>query len=154
MLEDPLSLEYSEVPFMPKTSVVGHGKTLYNGKIGDKRVLLWSGRVHMYEGYSSDKLTFITYLSAFVGCKYIILTNSSGGGLVGMKHGSLMVSKDHINYAAKCPIPATFNDSRFGERNPKSSKCLSEYLKNLAKQVAEENDVELFEGNYAWTAGP
>jgi purine-nucleoside phosphorylase len=124
---------------MPMTSVAGHGKVLYNGKIGEKRVLLWSGRVHMYEGYSSDKLTFITYLSAFIGCKYIILTNSSGGGLVGMKHGSLMVSKDHINFSAKCPIPAIYNDKRFGVRNPKSSLAHSEYLRELAKKTAEEN---------------
>jgi purine-nucleoside phosphorylase len=153
-LDNPQSLEYSEIPYMPMTSVVGHGKSLYNGKVGDKKVLLWSGRVHMYEGYSSHQLTFITYLSAFLGCKYIILTNSSGGGLQGMKHGSLMVSKDHINFTAKCPIPATFNDPRFGKRNPRSSLSHSIYLKDLAFQVAKENEIELFEGNYCWTMGP
>lgn len=154
LLEDPQGMDYSEVPFMPSTSVIGHGKMLYTGKIGGKKVLLWSGRIHMYEGYSSDKLTFITYLSAFIGCKYIILTNSSGGGLVGMKHGSFMVSKDHINFAAKCPIPATFNDSRFGHRNPRSTDAHSVYLRELSKKVAKDNDVELFEGNYCWFPGP
>lgn len=153
-LTDPLSLEYSEIPYMPMTSVVGHGKNLYNGTVGDKKVLLWSGRVHMYEGYSSHQLTFITYMSAFLGCKYIILTNSSGGGMEGMKHGSLMVSKDHINFAAKCPIPTTFNDPRFGERNPKSTLAHSKYLLELAHNAAKENDTELFEGIYAWTPGP
>lgn len=153
-LTDPLSLDYSEIPYMPQTSVVGHGKHLYNGKVGDKKVLLWSGRVHMYEGYSSHQLTFITYMSAFLGCKYIILTNSSGGGMEGMKHGSFMVSKDHINYAAKCPIPTTFNDPRFGERNPKSSLAHSKYLKDLSLQCAKDLDMELFEGNYSWTTGP
>mmetsp|Transcript_11122 Transcript_11122/g.12507 ORF Transcript_11122/g.12507 Transcript_11122/m.12507 type:complete len:454 (-) Transcript_11122:339-1700(-) len=153
-LTDPLSMEYTEIPFMPMTSVVGHGKTLYNGTVGDKKVLLWSGRVHMYEGYSSHQLTFITYLSAFVGCKYIILTNSSGGGLEGMKTGSLMVSKDHLAFAGKCPIPAVFNDARFGERNLKSSVSHSKYLRELAKTVASENEIELFEGNYCWTTGP
>lgn len=153
-LSDPVSLEYTEIPFMPMTSVIGHGKTLYNGKIGEKRVLLWSGRVHMYEGYSSHQLTFITYLSAFIGCKYIILTNSSGGGIEGMKCGSLMVSKDHLAFATKCAIPATYNDPRFGIRNLHSSDSHSVYLKELAKKIAKENDVELFEGNYCWTTGP
>ena len=153
-LSDPVSLEYTEIPFMPMTSVVGHGKTLYNGKIGEKRVLLWSGRVHMYEGYSSHQLTFITYLSAFIGCKYIILTNSSGGGLEGMKWGSLMVSKDHLAFASKWAIPATYNDPRFGVRNLHSSDSHSVYLRDLAKKIAKDNDVELFEGNYCWTTGP
>jgi len=153
-LENPLSLEYKDIPNMPQTSVIGHGKSLYNGTVGDKKVLLWSGRVHMYEGYSSHQLTFITYLSTFLGCKYIILTNSSGGGIQGMKHGSLMVSKDHINFSAKCPIPSTFNDSRFGERNPKSTLAHSKYLKDLAVGIAKDTDLELFEGNYCWTTGP
>jgi len=139
---------------MPTTTVVGHGKTLFNGKIGDKKVLCWQGRVHMYEGYSSMQLTFITYLSAFLGCKFMILTNSSGGGIPGMKAGSLMVSKDHINYANKTPVPSIYNDKRIGFRHPSSTAAHSEYLRDLAKETAKEIDLELFEGTYCWTSGP
>jgi purine nucleoside phosphorylase len=59
----------------------------------------------MYEGYNSMQLTFITYLSAFLGCKTMVITNSSGGGMEGMGVGSLMVSRDHINWANKVAIP-------------------------------------------------
>jgi len=153
-LENPSSIDYSEIPYMPLTHVIGHGKFLYNGTVEGKKVMCWSGRVHMYEGYQSHQLTFISYLSAFLGCKYIILTNSSGGGIKGMKHGSLMVSKDHLNFAGKCALPTSFNDPRFGERNPRSTLAHSKYLKDLALKVAKENEVELFEGVYTWTTGP
>lgn len=95
---------------MPQTSVIGHGKHLYRGLIGDKKVLCWSGRVHMYEGYDSNQLSFIAYFSAFFGCRYLFITNSSGGGVEGMKVGSIMVSHDHMAWASKCPVPPIYND--------------------------------------------
>jgi len=120
------------------TTVVGHGKALFNGKIGSKKVLCWQGRVHMYEGYSSLQLTFIVYLSAFLGAKYIILTNSSGGGVEGMKVGSLMVSGDHINWAGKCALPQIYADPRVGTRHPKATDGHSKYLHDLAMETAKE----------------
>lgn len=109
----------------------------------------------MYEGYKSHQLTFITYLSAFLGCQAIILTNASGGGILGMEHGSFMVSKDHLNYASKCPISSTYNDQRFGpNRHFESSNAHSEYLKDVAISTAEEMGQKLFEGVYCWTSGP
>lgn len=38
-LENPSSIEYSDIPYMPLTSVVGHGKALYQGTVGGKKVL-------------------------------------------------------------------------------------------------------------------
>jgi purine nucleoside phosphorylase len=90
----------------------------------------------MYEGYNSMQLTYIAYFSAFMGCKYLIITNSSGGGVKGMKCGSLMVSKDHIAWASKCAIPAIYNDPRVGFRHPHSSAGHSKYLLELAKETA------------------
>ena len=84
----------------------------------------------MYEGYQSHQLTFISYFSAFLSWKYIILTNSSGGGLKGMKHGSPMVSKDHLNFTGKCTLLISFNDPKFGYRNSKSNLTHSKYLKD------------------------
>ncbi len=72
-----------------------------------------------------------------------------------MKVGSLMVSSDHINWAGKCAIPAIFTDPRVGTRHPKATEGgHSRYLIDLAKETAKEQDIELFEANYAWTSGP
>jgi len=44
ILEDKKVIEYNDIPFMPTTTVVGHGKALYRGFIGDKKVLCWQGK--------------------------------------------------------------------------------------------------------------
>lgn len=108
----------------------------------------------MYEGYNSMQLTFITYLSAFLGCKTMVITNSSGGGMEGMGVGSLMVSRDHINWANKVAIPQIFTDPRVGVRHPHSSAAHSKYLVDLAHESAAEIGQSLFEGVYCWTSGP
>jgi len=71
-----------------------------------------------------------------------------------MKHGSLMVSHDHIAWASKCAIPAIYNDPWVGVRHPHSTDGHSEYLRNLAIETAKEHDTELFESIYCWTPGP
>jgi len=95
-------------------------------------IILKLGRVHMYEGYGSREITFIPYFSAFYGCRDLIITNASGGGIEGMKLGSIMISKDHMCWANKCGIPSVHNDSRFGEKYFRSSEGHSKYLFELA----------------------
>lgn len=108
----------------------------------------------MYEGYSSMQLTYIAYFSAFMGCKHLIITNSSGGGCEGMKNGSLMVSHDHLAWASKCALPAIYNDTRVGKRHPHSTDGHSPYLLNLALETSKETGIELFNSIYCWTPGP
>jgi len=61
-----------------------------------------------------------------------------------MKTGSLMVSYDHLNWAAKCAIPAIYNDPWVGVRHPHSTDGHSKYLFKLAVDTAKEHDTELF----------
>ena len=84
----------------------------------------------------------------------MVLTNSSGGGVEGMQCGSLMVSKDHINWAMKCAVPAIYCDDRVGVRHPQSTETHSKYLIGLAHETAKELNLDLFESIYCWTSGP
>ena len=137
-INERVSIDYADIPFLPIPSVKGHGKRLSKGVIDGKRVICWEGRIHMYEGYQSHELNFITYLSAFLGCKYMILTNSSGGGVKGMKAGSIMVSSDHFAWASKCPVSPVVNDPRFGSKYVNASRSgHSPYLLGLAHKAAE-----------------
>ena len=66
-LEDVAQIDYADIPFMPMVSVAWHGKALYSANLEDKRVLIWSGRVHMYEGYNNHQVSFISHMSALLG---------------------------------------------------------------------------------------
>ena len=82
----------------------------------------------MYEGYTEKDVTFISYLSALLGCKHMILTNASGGGVKGMEVGSFMVSTDHINWIGRRPLCAIASDPRMGVEHPDSSNAHTTYL--------------------------
>jgi purine-nucleoside phosphorylase len=147
-------MPYSEIPNMPIVSVSWHGKELHTGSYAGKRILLWSGRVHMYEGYNRNQVGFISHISGLLGCKTIILTNSSGGGLEGMTLGSVMISTDHLNFTMECPITDAFVDPRFGMKTLKSTECHSTNLFEIAEKAAIEQGLPVFRGIYGWCMGP
>ena len=93
MMEDEVSVDCADIPYFPIPRVSSHGKQMVFGRVSGKRVILLSGRVHLYEGHSSQKLNYGTYLLAFLGCKYLITTQAAGGGIVGMKPGSMMIAR-------------------------------------------------------------
>ena len=108
----------------------------------------------MYEGHSTQKLAFMPYVSAMVGCKFFVMTNSSGGGVEGMKHGSFMLSEDHFNNSLSSSIPQVYFGSDFKLRYCSPSDAHSKYLNELAEKVAQETDNVLFKANYCMTSGP
>ena len=108
----------------------------------------------MYEGYNNNQVSFISHISALLGWRFIILTNSIGGGIVGMKPGSIMISKDHINFTTEQPVSSCWSDKRFLSQHFKGTSCHSKYLNSLAKKIAEEKQIDLFEGVYCWCLGP
>lgn len=97
-------LQYSEIPHIPQTSVVGHAGQLVLGKIGDRDVLCLAGRVHGYEGKQMFELTFFSRVLALLGVKLLVATNASGGAMQGMYNGCLMIIKDHINLYRRNPL--------------------------------------------------
>jgi len=139
---------------MPMVSISWHGKELMTGNLNGKRVLIWSGRVHMYEGYNKNQVGFISHISGLLGCKTIILTNSSGGGIEGMKLGSVIVSTDHINNTIECPVTDAHIDPRFGNDNLTSTECHSPNLIEIAEEAAKSQGLSVHRGVYTWAIGP
>ena len=128
-------LLYSDIPNMPQATVVGHGKKLIMGSIGSKRILCWSGRVHGYEGYSPLEVSFIAYVTAFLGARGIILTNAAGGLCTHFKQGQIMLIRDYMQWAVGCPEnsnlrydSALLEDCVMGPRNLFGEAPFSEYL--------------------------
>lgn len=72
-----------------------------------------------------------------------------------------MVIRDHIRSLARIDPTsrilsldtiATLDTSRYEPQSP--PQYWSNSIGDLAMQIARDNNVELFEGNYAWTSGP
>lgn len=152
-LDDAVAVPYPSIPGFPVPAVRGHAGTLYSASFGGNRVILLSGRVHAYEGYSPDVLTFAVRASLTAGCHTLVVTNAAGGCGDGMTAGSIVAISDHINLAGINPLVGP-NDQRLGTRFPDMSDTYTPRLRRLVLEVAAEQDIAMSEGVYAWFLGP
>jgi purine-nucleoside phosphorylase len=57
-LGEATAIPYEEIPEFPAASVAGHAGRLVVGTLGGVPVAAMQGRVHAYEGWSAEDLTF------------------------------------------------------------------------------------------------
>jgi len=147
------SIPYHEIPDFPVSTVDGHAGRLIYGALGDKKVLAMQGRFHYYEGYSMQEVTFPVRALKFAGINTLFVSNASGGLNPDFKVGDIVVINDHINFFPEHPLRGK-NDKLLGSRFPDMSKCYDERLRNRAKLIALENNINLKEGIYVGVSGP
>lgn len=151
--EDSISLPYREIPGFVSSTAQGHAGSLVIGKVEGIPVLAMQGRVHYYEGYSLEEVTFPIRTFKLLGIDTLILTNAAGGVDVELNQGALMVISDHLNLMGVNPLRGP-NDERFGPRFPDMSEVYSRELQELAIEEARSLGVTLRRGIYAGLAGP
>jgi purine-nucleoside phosphorylase len=123
------------------------------GKVDSVPVLAMQGRVHYYEGYSLEEVTFPVRTFGLLGVKTLILTNAAGGINVQLAQGALMVISDHLNLMGVNPLRGP-NDERFGPRFPDMSSVYSPELQELVVEEAKAINVEVRRGRYGALSGP
>jgi len=111
------------------------------------------GRVHFYEGYSLEQVTFPIRVFKLLGIKTLILTNASGGVNVQFTQGALMIISDHLNLLGDNPLRGP-NDARFGPRFPDMTTVYSPELQEIVIEESKPLNVEVRRGIYAALAGP
>lgn len=152
-LLDPVEIDYDEIPGFPTSTVAGHAGKFIVGTLRDKRVLVMSGRIHSYEGYSMDKVTLPIRVMRLLGVKTLIVTNAAGGVNTAFKPGDLMLIEDFINLSGRNPLRGK-NQDRFGPRFPDMTNAYDPELRQIALQEAEKLGIELKRGVYCWMNGP
>jgi purine nucleoside phosphorylase len=80
-LENRKEISYSQIKYMPQVSIQGHIGKLISGYLNNRKVLVFAGRVHAYEGISFHEVCFQVRLAVMLGVKVFGLTNSTGGML-------------------------------------------------------------------------
>jgi purine-nucleoside phosphorylase len=151
--DEAITIPYQEIPGFGRSTAVGHAGELVIGKIDQVPLLAMKGRLHHYEGYSLEEVTFPLRTLKLLGLKTIILTNASGGVNVQFNPGTLMVITDHLNLMGDNPLIGS-NDDRFGPRFPDMSAVYSPALQEIVMEEAREMGVEVRRGVYAALTGP
>lgn len=151
--EEAVAIPYEEIPGFVRSTAQGHAGRLVIGKIDTVPVLAMQGRVHYYEGYSLEEVTFPVRTFGLLGVKTLVLTNAAGGINVQLTQGALMVLSDHVNLMGVNPLRGP-NDERFGPRFPDMSAVYSPELQELVIDEARAIGVEVRRGIYGGLSGP
>ncbi len=146
------TIEYSEIPSFPVSTVQGHKGRLIFGYVGDKRVVAMQGRFHFYEGYGMEQVTFPIRVMKFLGIKFLFVSNASGGINTSFRVGDLMVITDHINLMPNPLIGP--NIEELGPRFPDMHDCYNHSLIGKATAISDEHNIKLQYGVYVGGTGP
>jgi purine-nucleoside phosphorylase len=155
-IENPTVIHYQDLPVWPSSTVEGHAGNLVIGQLEGQDVLVMNGRLHFYEGYSMQQVTLPIRVMKRLGIETLIVTNAAGGVNQSFEPGNPMLIVDHINLPGMTgmnPLRGP-NLDEFGPRFPDMSQAYDRALKDLVREVAQEEGVLLYEGVYICLSGP
>jgi purine-nucleoside phosphorylase len=133
---DAVALDYAEIPGFPVSRVPGHAGRLVCGRVGERVVLAMQGRVHYYEGWSLEEVTFPARTMVHLGARTLLVTNAAGGINRAYRPGDLVVIRDHLNLSGANPLRGD-NDERLGPRFPDLTDAYDEELRALAVRCGQ-----------------
>jgi len=152
-LSDATRIPYTNIPFFPRSTAVGHAGQMVIGNAAGVPVAVMQGRVHLYEGYSAHEVTFPMRVLDCLNIRAVVLTNAAGGISLEYKQGALVVLTDHINLQGHNPLVGP-NDERFGPRFPDMTQAYSKPYREIALAAAKKAGKTLHQGVYAGLLGP
>lgn len=152
-LEKSVAIDYGDIPYFPRSHVVGHkGRLILGAKQGACCVAM-QGRVHMYEGHSAATVAFPARVLVALGAKVLIVTNAAGGLNPTWQPGTLMLIRDHLDMLRDHALRGP-NDDRLGPRFPDMTTAYAPELRAIVKGVAADQNIALQEGVYVAMPGP
>ncbi len=146
-------IPYSDIPDFPVSTAPSHKGQFVFGTIGDKKVVIMQGRVHLYEGYTPQQVVAPIRLMNKMGVKALFLTNASGGINKTFNIGDFMMITDHISTFVPSPLRGK-NDDTLGVRFPDMSEVYSKRLQKIISSTAADNGIQLRRGVYIQLPGP
>ena len=152
-LADAVTIPYDEIPHFARSTAHGHAGQLVCGLLQGVPVVVMEGRMHAYEGYPLQQITFPVRVMKRLGTELLIVTNACGGLNPQYRTGDLMVIEDHINLLGDNPLTG-INDERLGPRFPDMSAPYTSELVDAALAVARREDFTAHRGVYVAVTGP
>ena len=153
VVEDPIAIPYGDIPHFKASTAPGHKGRLVFGILAGQKVAVMQGRMHHYEGYSYEEVSYAVRVLRLLGCDTLIVTNAAGCVRTDWHAGELMLITDQIKLFSESPLRGE-NLPQFGTRFPDASHLYDPRLRALAREVAQGQGVTLREGVYFYCYGP
>lgn len=146
-------LMYANIPNFPISTVEFHTGKLIFGTLNGRKVVAMQGRLHYYEGYSMQEITFPVRIMKVLGIKKLFVSNAAGSLNPDIKKGDIGIIDDHINLLPDNPLRGS-NDEGYGPRFPDMSAPYDKKMQEQAMEIARRNGVRVHRVVYVSTAGP
>ena len=148
-------IDYHDIEGFPgdATPIEGHTFEALVGTVDDVPVVVYPGRIHLYQGYSAAEVTALVRHAHHLGCRDIIFACATGC-VPGNAHKGLGILTDQINLTDRNPLAEWAElrdvDTPFVDMND----AYSPYLRTIARGVADDLGISVEEGVYAGMLGP
>jgi len=144
---------YGLLPYFCAATVDSHRGKLILGTLHGVPIVAMAGRLHFYEGYSMQELTFPVRVLHALGIEHLIISNASGSVNGDIDAGDLIFLRDHINMQPDNPLRGP-NDPRLGPRFPDMLHTYDRELNAWAIDRAKAHGLAGHEGVYLALPGP
>lgn len=151
-VERATRVPYRDIPGFPEAGVAGHSGELVLGELEGVRVLLQSGRFHLYEGHDPETVALPVRVFHELGIRTLIVTNAAGALRATFRPPALMLIVDQVNLMSRSFLagPVVPPEERF----PDMSQPYDAGLRRVAREVALAQGIALEEGVYLGVLGP
>ena len=152
-IENKLVIDYEDIPNFLVSTVDSHAGQLIFGRLNNRDVVCMSGRFHYYEGYDFEELVAPIRLFKLLGVETVVLTNAAGGINKSYRPGDIMIIEDQLKLTGASPLRGR-NIPEFGDRFFDVSNMYTRELRDLTKEIAGEQGLDIKDGVYIFATGP
>lgn len=152
-VENVKTIPTSDLPGYPKSTVEGHQGYIHFAKYKDKRLLIFQGRIHFYEGYKLSECILPSFIAEQLNAKYLLLTNAAGGINPNFLPADLMLFTSLNALNLKNELTSLFGIASLEQKN-NFKNFPSKSFNQLIKTASVEEKIFLKEGVYWFSKGP
>ncbi|HVO73384.1 MAG TPA: purine-nucleoside phosphorylase, partial [Ignavibacteriaceae bacterium] len=147
------SFSTNELPGYPPSTIVGHQGKIHFAQYSGKKLLIFQGRIHLYEGYKIWECILPVFLAYKMNTKYLLLTNAAGGVNKNFSPGDFMLATSFNGLFIKNELMKLIGIASLEGKN-NFLRLPSSSLNSLIKKASREISLDLKEGVYWYIKGP
>lgn len=148
-------LDYRDIDGFPPEArpVEGHSFEATIGTVDEVPVVVYPGRIHLYQGYSASEVTSLVRHARRLGCRDIVFACATAA-VAGNAQPGLGILTDHINLTGANPLVGDDNLRGLDTPFVDMGDAYSPYLRTITRGVADDLGISVGEGVYAGVLGP
>ncbi len=146
-------LMYANIPNFPISTVEFHSGKLIFGTLNGRKVVAMQGRLHYYEGYNMQEITFPIRVMKVLGIQKLFVSNAAGSLNPNILKGDMGIIEDHINLLPDNPLRGV-NEEFFGPRFPDMSQPYNQKMIQQGMEIASNLDYKTHKVVYVSAPGP